>query len=80
MKQKDIALILVIGFISAMISFVLSGLVFNSAEDKKLESQVVVPITADFPTPSDKYFNESSVDPTQIISIGGDGNKQPLSQ
>lgn len=79
MKQKDIALILVIAFIGAAFAIVLSKYVFNSANDRKLTAEVVVPITPEFNNSPDKrYFNQESVDPTQLIRIGDSSNNRPF--
>lgn len=78
MKQKDIALILVIGFISLVASILLSNVLFNSSKDKKLESAVVAPISSDFVDPDKKYFNEQSTNPTQTIQINENNNSQPF--
>jgi hypothetical protein len=77
-KQKDIALILVIGFFSLVLSLVLSNLLFNTSKDKKLESAVVEPITTEFVTPDKKYFNENAINPTQTITINENNNDKPF--
>lgn len=79
MKQKDIALIIVIVFISGVVSFFVSRAIFASPKSRGQQVQVVQPITADFPTPSDKYFNTNSIDPTQPIQIDNNNNTSPFS-
>ncbi len=78
MKQKDIALIIVIVAISGIVSFFVSRLVFTPAKDKQQKVEVVAPITTDFNTPSSKYFNQNSIDPTQTIQIGQNANPAPF--
>lgn len=80
MKQKDIALIIVIGFFSLVLSLILSNLLFSTSSDKKLESAVVDKITTDFNEPDKKYFNENSNNPTQTIEINENNNNQPFNQ
>lgn len=80
MKQNDIALILVISFISVIVSIFASNLIFNTSKDKKLEAEVVNAITTEFNQPDKKYFNDESVNPTQIIRIGENANQQPFNQ
>lgn len=80
MKQKDVALILVISFISAMLSFFVSNFLFSSNGNRQMKSDVVTAITTDFTEPSKKYFNDNSINPTQIIRIGDNTNQQPLNQ
>ena len=77
MKQKDIALITVIAFISAILSFVVSQLLF-STKTQQQDAQVVPAITASFPAPDGRYFNSNSIDPTQLIQIGNQNNTNPF--
>lgn len=79
MKQKDIALIIVIVFFSAIISIFISKAIFSSPKTKDQQVEVVQPITADFPKPDSKYFNAQAFDPTQLITIGQNSNPDPFS-
>lgn len=78
MKQKDIALIAVIVFISAIASFFLSNAVFGSSKSNTVEVEVVQPIVATFPEPDKAYFNDKAFDPTQTITIGQNANADPF--
>lgn len=78
MKQKDIALIIIIVFISAIISIFVSKALIVPQKNRQQKVEVVGAITSDFPTPDNKYFNQSSVDPTQLIIIGNNSNPQPF--
>lgn len=78
MKQKDIALILIVVIISAVLSFFIGQKLFASPANQRLEAEVVEPIVSDFTTPSRKYFNETSVNPTQQIRIGDSSNVTPF--
>jgi len=78
MKQKDIALILVIVVFSGVVSFIVSGAVFAPAKDRQQNVEVVDPITANFTDPDDIYFNSNAVDPTQLIQIGTSTNPTPF--
>ena len=79
MKRKDIPLILIVGFMSAVFAIVLSRLMFNSAKDHTLTAEVVTPITPEFNNAPDKrYFNQESIDPTQIIRTRDNANTQPF--
>ena len=78
MKQKDIALIIVVTFISIIISVVLSRIFISAPKNRQQEVEVVTPISAEFSTPDKKYFNEKSIDPTQLIKIGDNSNKNPF--
>lgn len=78
MKQKDIALIIVVAFISAVFSLVISRSLITSSKNRSAKVTIVEPITADFPTPDQKYFNSNSVDPTQLIRVGDNSNPAPF--
>ncbi len=78
MKQKDIVLVLVMVVISAIISFIVSGQIFGSQKNREQKAEVVEAITAEFPALPAKYFNGSSINPTQSITIGGGTNPNPF--
>lgn len=78
MKQKDIALILIIVFISGFASFFISRLVIVPPDERQAEVEVVEPIASEFVEPSDKYFNEKSENLTETIEIGDSGNNRPF--
>lgn len=78
MKQKDIILIIVVVFISGVVSFFVSNMLFASPDDRKTEVEVVTPITADFTEPDQRYFNAQSINPTKLIQIGDQANQQPF--
>ncbi|HUS25761.1 MAG TPA: hypothetical protein VMY99_00240 [Nevskiaceae bacterium] len=78
MKQKDIALIIVIVFASGIVSLVVSRLVFAPPKNRQQQVEVVDAISADFPDPDAKYFNKNAIDPTQLIKIGDSTNPNPF--
>ena len=79
MKQKDIALIIVIVFVSAVVSLFASKAIFSSPKNRQQEVEIVQPITADFPQPDSSYFNSGAIDPTQLIKVGQNSNTNPFS-
>lgn len=80
MKSKDFSLIIVVAAISVIVAIFVSKLVITSPKNRQEKVEVVQPISPDFNTPDKKYFNDQSVDPTQLVKIGGgSGNKQPFS-
>lgn len=79
MKQKDIVLIIVVVFISAVVSLFASKFIVASPKNRQQQVEVVQPITADFPAPDTTYFNSSSIDPTQLITINQSNNSNPFS-
>jgi hypothetical protein len=74
MKQKDLALIIVVVFISAVFSLILSKQTIGSPKNRQTPVEVVHKISDSFQLPDKKYFNDNSIDPTQIIQIGNDNN------
>ncbi len=79
MKKKDIALIIVIVFISAVVSLLLSKMLFASPQKRQQQAEVVQPITASFPKPDKRYFNKDAFDPTRLITISQNANTNPFS-
>ncbi len=79
MKQKDLALIAVIVFLSAIVSFFVSKLIFAPPANRQQQVEVVQAITSDFPKPDSRYFNSSAFDPTKPINIGQNTNTNPFS-
>lgn len=79
MKQKDVAMIIVIAFISAVVSFVVSNKLFVTPSNRQQQVEVVDPINSSFQTPDSKYFNSSSIDPTQGANVTTDNNQNPFS-
>ncbi len=78
MKQKDITLIVTVVIISVILSLVIGNLFITSPKNRQEKVEVVKPISADFKEPDKKYFNNNSIDPTQLITIGNDANNQPF--
>lgn len=78
MKQKDIAIIVIIVIISGTISYIASNKLFAVPQNQEAEVEVVEPISAEFTQPDKRYFNSKSINPTQPINIGDNNNKQPF--
>ncbi len=78
MKQKDLALIIVLAVISAIISYFVSAQFISKPTDLKADVKVVDPISGVIPDADVRYFNEKSLDPTEVIKIGGQDNQQPF--
>jgi hypothetical protein len=77
-KQKDIALIVVIVVFSAIVSLFASKALFSSPKDRQQQVEVVEAIDPNFPTPDKTYFNAQAVDPAQNIQIGDNNNTNPF--
>lgn len=80
MKQKDIALIIVIGVISAVLSVGLSNILLAPKKNRQQKTEVVELINPEFKLPDSKYFNKDAINPTQRITIGENGNTTPFNE
>ncbi len=78
MKQKDIALVLVMVFIGAIVSLFVSNLFFSSPKNRQQTAEVVDPITANFPSPPSRYFNSNAINPTLPVQVGNNNNPNPF--
>ena len=82
MKTKDIAAIIIFGFVAAIISFMVANAVFKPPAGST-QVPVISPIDPDFPDVSSDsnysaIFNKNALDPTQPIQIGNQNNKIPF--
>jgi flagellar basal body-associated protein FliL len=78
MKQKDIALIILIVAIAGIMSLVLSKSLIVKADNRNQQVEKVEPISTTFELPPTAYFNNDSINPTQNIQIGGNDNQAPF--
>jgi hypothetical protein len=78
MKQKDLATIGAAIIFSAVFSYIISGKIITTPNNRQQQIETVSAISPNFPTASAKYFNSSSVDPTQLIQIGQNSNSSPF--
>jgi len=78
MKQKDIAIIIVVCVLAGIVSLVVAHLVFATPKDRQQKVEVVEAISTEFPIPSTKYFNTNSINPTQLIRIADNSNQTPF--
>lgn len=77
MKQKDIAIIIAVAGVAALLAVGMSRIVIRSG-DKKQQAEVVQAITPEFNDPDARFFNANSIDPTLQIQIGGNANNDPF--
>lgn len=78
MKQKDLALILVMVFIGVIVALIVSRLIFSTPQNREQTVEVVDVISPEFSEPPAKYFNAEAVNPTQQIEIGNNNNPNPF--
>ncbi len=79
MKRKDLFVVLVVVLISGVISLVIAKAIFVKPQSRQQQAEIVQPITANFPEPDKKYFNEHSINPTKLITINPNANADPFS-
>ena len=80
MKQKDWSLIIIIAAISAVFALVLSNVLIGNKQNRSQKAEVVEPISSSFIFPDKQYFNDNSIDPTKLITIGNGTNDDPFKQ
>ena len=78
MKKNDIGLIVVVAIFAGIFSLIASNIIFTPKNTKELTAQRIDQVQSDFIQPDKRFFNENSINPTQLIQIGGDPNKQPF--
>lgn len=78
MKKKDLTLIVAVIFVSAIFSLIVTNIFISTPKNRQTQVEVVGPITADFPEADKKFFNESSINPTLVIQINENDNKNPF--
>lgn len=78
MKNQDIAIIIVIAAISGVLSYFASDFLFASEKNTQHTVSKVTEVNPEFQMPSNKYYNQNSVNPTQLIQIGENNNENPF--
>lgn len=78
MKQKDIALIVIVAFLSGAIALVASQFLFATPENRQQMVAQVDPINSEFTQPDQKFFNNQSINPAKLIQVGGGNNTNPF--
>jgi len=77
MKQKDIALIVIVVFVSGVMSLLISGKIFGASSHNQ-QAETVQPISSNFQEPDKTYFNKDAIDPTKTITIEQNSNTDPF--
>ncbi len=78
MKQKDLILVVVIAFISAIFSIFVSTKLFATPENRQQSVEVIDPIAAEMNLTDDRFFNENAINPTQNSQLGNNINQTPF--
>jgi hypothetical protein len=77
-KQKDFITIIIIVFISGLISYFIANAIIGAPKNRSRKVEVVEKISDEFNTPDPKYFNSESINPTKLIEIGDTNNPTPF--
>jgi hypothetical protein len=72
-KQKDLITLGVVIVMAAILSFIVSSLVF-STKSSSMKVEQVPAISSDFPKPEDTIFQNLTIDPTVLIHINNNNN------
>lgn len=78
MKQKLLMTIIVAAVISAFFSIIIAKYTFGSAKTQEKQVDVVPTISSTFNPANPQDFNNSSIDPTQLVKIGTSNNLAPF--
>lgn len=83
MKREDLIKVSLVAGLSAIVSFVIAGSIFNSPAKHNKRAPVVEPISTRFPdVANDPSYNtiffSGALDPTQTVQIGNSQNTSPF--
>lgn len=78
MKQKDIAVIIVVAIFSAVVSLLLSTKLLISPTNRQQKAEEVDKISTTLNLPDKRFFNEASINPTQQGQLGDKTNPNPF--
>lgn len=80
MKKNDIALIILIVAVCAVITYFIGNAIIGDQSAKQVSAEVLEPISGNITEPSKKIFNKDAINPTVVIQIGSPSNQQPFGQ
>ena len=73
MKKSDIAMIILIASMSALVAYFVAKAVIGDVANESVKVKTAEPITSDIVKPDETVFNENAINPTVEVIIGGDG-------
>ncbi len=77
MKKTDIATLILVVSVVALIVYFTIKLLIGDASNKPVNVETAKPITAEVTKPSPAIFNEQAINPTIPITIQG-GDQKPI--
>jgi hypothetical protein len=83
MKQKEAALLISVGFFTAILAFIISSMVFKVPSNRSTKVPLAGSIQTTFPDikndPSyNTIFNRNALDPAVPVQVGNSPNNQPF--
>jgi len=83
MKRKDIAMLVVVALIAAVLSLLITNVIFSTPSNRSAKVPTVDVVPTSLPDikndPSYKAFlNSNALDPTQPVQIGNSQNSTPF--
>lgn len=71
MKQKDIAVIIIVAVFAGIISFFVANKLFVTPKTREQTAPVVDVITSTMASPDKRFFNSDSINPTRTSGASG---------
>lgn len=71
MKKSDIAMIIFIASISALVAYFVADAIIGDVKDETVKVKTADPITTEVAKPDPTVFNSNAINPTVEVIIGG---------
>lgn len=78
MKKNDIAMIILIASVSAMVAYFIGRAVVGDPQSRSVQVKTIEPISTEVDKPDQSVFNKQAINPTVEINIGDSANQQPF--
>jgi len=78
MKKNDIAVIILIASISALVAFFIGKAVFGEPQQQSVKVKTTEKISTEVQQPDKTIFQKGNINPTVEINIGDSSNQQPF--
>ncbi|HYG84269.1 MAG TPA: hypothetical protein VD907_05330 [Verrucomicrobiae bacterium] len=80
MRKNDIAIIILIASISALVAFFIGKAVIGEPQQQSVKVKTIEAITTEVTPPESTIFNKDGINPTVEINIGNPSNRQPFGE
>lgn len=75
MKRTEVAMIILIASISALVSYFVANAIVGDSQSEAVTVKTADPISDEVPAPDERIFNKDAVNPTVEVYIGGEGEQ-----